>query len=62
LKPADAGTLRSREELRAARALQVLIYLNTPPSRKLLETIAQGQPDRFSTRQAQVALERMNRP
>jgi hypothetical protein len=60
LKP--VRSLLSSGELQGARAVQVLIYLNTPSSRQLLGAIAQGEPGRFSTRQARAALERMNRP
>jgi hypothetical protein len=46
------------EHLRAGRALEVLEWLNTPESRRLLGELARGAPDAWLTREAKAALER----
>jgi hypothetical protein len=45
--------------LRQIRGVQALEYINTPESRRLLETLAQGDPLAWQTRDAREALNRL---
>jgi len=51
--------LPSPDALRALRAVVVLEHLNTPESRRVLETLARGAPDDLGTRDAQAAVARL---
>ena len=62
LKPSETATTLNLQEMQQARVLQVLFYLNNPESRKLLATLAGGNPDHFLTRQAKLLLKRMPYP
>ena len=51
----------TREELQAARAVEVLERIATPESRAVLASLARGTPAAVCTREAQAALTRMKR-
>jgi RNA polymerase sigma factor (sigma-70 family) len=53
--------LEGVEELRRARALEVLEQSDSPESRRVLTALAQGAPEARRTRAAQAALDRMGR-
>jgi WD40 repeat protein len=61
LLPRMLGALLSGEPLRQARALEALEYCDTPEARRLLESLAQGAPDEPLTREAERALQRLDR-
>ena len=50
---------RSEECLRAARGLAVLEQIGTPEARKVLETLAAGDPDAALTLEAKATLRRL---
>jgi hypothetical protein len=57
--PADAGPVPAL--VRPLRAVELLERLATPEARRLLETLAGGQPDDRLTAEARAALRRLPR-
>jgi RNA polymerase sigma factor (sigma-70 family) len=55
------GRLEGAEELRRARALEVLEQADSPETRRVLTALAQGAPQARLTRAAQAALDRLGR-
>jgi WD40 repeat protein len=53
------GNELSPERLRRVRALEVLEHIASPESRQVLQTLSQGAPDAWLTRDAEAALQRM---
>jgi WD40 repeat protein len=49
------------EQIRTVRAVEVLELAGTPDARALLQTLARGAPGALPTREAQAALDRLNR-
>lgn len=49
------------DDLRATRALEVLEWIGTTDARAVLQTLAKGAPDATRTREAALALERLER-
>ena len=60
LNKLTGGTL-SAEQLRCVRAVEVLERIGTPEARQVLRTLAQGAPGALMTRQAQDALDRLEK-
>jgi len=59
----EPESVRSAEELRALRAVELLERIGTPPAQELLRSLAAGPPVARLTREAQAALNRLaNRP
>jgi RNA polymerase sigma factor (sigma-70 family) len=59
---AGFGPAGSPEQLRGARALEVLEHVGTDEAKKLLEELARGAPEARLTREAKAALDRLKRP
>ena len=49
----------SPDRMRASRAILTLELIDTPEARTLLETLAEGTPEAWLTREAKAALERL---
>jgi RNA polymerase sigma factor (sigma-70 family) len=52
---------QTSEHLRALRAVEVLEHIGTPEARRLLETLAHGQPHVALTEEARAALQRLGK-
>jgi len=53
--------LRSGEELRGVRAVEVLEHIGTPGAREVLESLVKGAPAARQTREAKTSLERLDK-
>src|SRR5262249_23753272 len=62
LEQFTSGRFPSAEVVRKLRAVQVLERLGTPEARQVLQTLANGVPGDWLTRQAEAALKRLDGP